>query len=441
MSKELDLNSPNKLQFLAQVRERYKVIRGGRCSTKSWTVGRTLLALGIERSIRVLCAREIQTSIKQSVHQLLADQIKNMGLEEHYLVLETEIRGKLNDTLFSFAGLSGLTVTQLKSYEGYNYCWVEEGQAISEASWKVLTPTIRQDDADGNPAEIWVTYNPDLETDATHQRFTINPPKNCINVLMNWRDNPWFSDTMNQDRLHCKETDPDNYDNIWEGECKPAVEGAIFFKQVAEMERQGRICDVPYDPLLKVHLVADQGWRDKTAVGMVQHHPGGAVRIINYYEADHTTWDADSAILKENKYNWGQFFLPHDAFAGRKESGGKSTASILRKLGWKIVPHDQIKRYQLSVEEGIKATRLLFSRFYVDKSHCADLVECWKRYRRPISNAGVTGAPVHDEFSHGGDMTRYIACNIDSMTNEDEHDAPFTGFVGSYPPLDSYIGL
>src|SRR5690606_27951189 len=120
-----------------------------------------------------------QLSIKQSVHKLLKDQIELLGLDSHYRVLETEIRG-INGTEFSFSGLSTLTVDTIKSFEGVDICWVEEGQTISKRSWDILIPTIRKDGS-----EIWISYNPDLESDETHQRFTISPPPDCINVLMN----------------------------------------------------------------------------------------------------------------------------------------------------------------------------------------------------------------------------------------------------------------
>jgi len=128
----------------------------------------------------------VQLSIKQSVHKLLSDQIVVLGLEAYYDIQETLIRGR-NGTEFTFAGLSTLTADTIKSFEGYDICWVEEGQVISRQSWKILIPTIRKDDS-----EIWVSYNPDLETDETHQRFTIHPPHDCVNVEINWRDNPWF---------------------------------------------------------------------------------------------------------------------------------------------------------------------------------------------------------------------------------------------------------
>ena len=203
MQNNIRVSIPKKLQFLFTP-SRYKVARGGRGSGKSWSFARALLILGISKRVRILCTREIQNSIKQSVHKLLADQIQQLGLTSYYTVLDNEIRGT-NGTEFDFVGLSSLTVDTIKSFEGYDICWVEEGQVISKRSWDILIPTIRKD-----CSEIWISYNPDLETDETHQRFTVKPPNNCINVEVNWRDNPYFNDVLETERLHCKATNPDD---------------------------------------------------------------------------------------------------------------------------------------------------------------------------------------------------------------------------------------
>ena len=130
--KKIKPEFPEKLSFLFKPK-RYKVARGGRGSAKSWSFAMALLLLGVNRKLRILCAREVQLSIKQSVHKLLKDQISLLGLSEYYEILENEIRCK-NGTEFNFTGLSTLTVDTIKSFEGVDICWVEEGQAISPRS-------------------------------------------------------------------------------------------------------------------------------------------------------------------------------------------------------------------------------------------------------------------------------------------------------------------
>lgn len=433
----MQVELPEPLRFLLAKKARYKVARGGRGSAKSWSFARALVLLAHLREVRVLCAREIQLSIKQSVHQLLKDQIELLGLQDFFTVYETTIRG-LNGSRFDFSGLSGLTIDQIKSFEGYDYCWVEEGQTISKRSWDILVPTIRKEGS-----EIWISYNPELETDPTHKRFTINPPQDCINVLINWRDNPWFPAVLEKERLHCKATDPDNYDHIWEGQCKPAVEGAIYFKQVQEMERQNRLMPgLPYDPMLKVHVVFDVGDRDYMAVGMVQKIQS-AMRWIDYFEGPRIPLPVVSEELRRRAYNWGKVIMPIDAFSTVAQSLGKSSAGIMRALGWNVVDRQLIMQYQMGIEDGINAVRTMFSQFYVDKEKCKDLVECWKRYRRHVNkNTEVVGTPMHDRFSHGADCTRYAVVNSDLMTNEmDDPFALHPEDVASYAPLDPYVGI
>jgi len=441
---------PDKLRPLFWPK-RYKVARGGRSGGKSWGFARALLLMGIEKPLRILCAREVQKSIEDSVYKLLKDQIAKLELGSVYDVQSKKILGP-GGTEFLFTGLLEHTVTTIKSFEAVDICWVEEGQAVSKRSWNILIPTIRK-----SGSEIWVSYNPDLETDDTHQRFTIYPPDDCINIEINWRDNPWHNDVMEQERRHCKKTDPDNYPNIWEGKCRPAVEGAIYFKQIQQVEDQRRIQNLPYDPMLKVHLVFDLGWNDSLACGLVQKNIS-EIRIIEYMEASHTDLNAFSTELKTRPYNWGKVWLPHDGFSGRLESGGKSTYDIMKAQGWNCPPREEI--IELSKEEGIKATRLAFPRMYFDKTKChagpnespqavtADfhqtplhnrLIECLKRYRRHVNQqTQATTGPVHDDYAHGADMLRYIACNESLMTNEDDGEIYVPHVV--YEPLDAAVG-
>jgi phage terminase large subunit len=399
---------PQKLRFLFQP-SRYKVARGGRGSAKSWSIARCLLIVGASRAIRVLCTREVQKSIQQSVHQLLKDQIENLGLGAEYEVLATEIRGRKNGTLFLFSGLSDMTAESLKSFEGVDVVWVEEAQSVSRNSWNILIPTIRKDDS-----EIWVSYNPQLESDETHQRFTIKPPPDCVNVEVNWRDNPYFPKVLEAERKHAQATmKPEEYAHIWEGKCKPAVEGAIYFDQMSN----ARLGDVPHDGQLKTHCVWDLGFNDSMAI-IIAQRVASELRIVSYIEGSQRTLADYSAELKalrldNQPVNWGQAWLPHDGFATRHQSG-KSDASVMRGLGWEVrkVP-------QTDVESGIKRAREMFPRVYFHKTRAERLIECLKRYRRHVSvNTGEPGKPVHDEFSHGADAFRYLAMCSDELTND-----------------------
>jgi phage terminase large subunit len=403
---------PEALEFLFQP-SRYKVARGGRGSGKSWGFARALLIQGYQRPLRILCTREVQKSIKQSVYQLLKDQIEAMGLGAEYEVLSTEIRGR-NGSAFYFAGLSDMTADSIKSFEGVDRVWVEEGQSITARSWKILIPTIRK-----AGSEIWVSYNPELETDETHRRFVTEPPPDCVSVLMNWADNPWFPPVLEQERQHAKATmSAHEYNNVWEGECLPAVTGAIYFDEVAMLEREGRIREVPHDPLLKTHAIWDLGWNDSMSIILAQRQ-GSELRVIEYIEDSHRTLADYVADLKQKRYagqpvNWGTDYLPHDGFS-KDFKTGKSAEEILKSLSRSVQPIPK-----MDVEGGIKAARSVFSRLYMDKARTGRLVECLKRYRRQINQTtNEPGAPLHDEYSHGADAFRYLSLCADVMSNDD----------------------
>ena len=135
---------PYKLNCLFEPKEtRYRVLYGGRGGAKSWGVARALLIKGAKRPTRILCAREFMTSMKDSVHKLLSDQIIEMGMEGFYEITQASIRG-LNGTEFAFVGLKN-NIANVKSFEGIDICWVEEAQTVSKTSWNVLIPTIRKE--------------------------------------------------------------------------------------------------------------------------------------------------------------------------------------------------------------------------------------------------------------------------------------------------------
>ena len=405
----MSIEFPQKLQCLFKPK-RLKVLHGGRGSGKSWAVARALLIIGAQKPLRILCAREIQKSIKDSVHRLLSDQIQAMNLGAFYEVLESEIRGK-NGTLFLFAGLAQHTVESIKSFEGVDIVWPEEAQVVTKRSWDVLTPTIRKDDS-----EIWITLNPDMETDETYKRFVLGravESDDAYVVQMNWRDNPWFPVVLEKERQDTLVRDPLSYANIWEGEPKRVSEGAIYRHEVVRMIEDKRVRPVPYDPLLKVHTVWDLGWNDAMTIGLWQRQ-SSEVRCIGYIEDSHRTLDSYIAQLEKHPYRWGIDFIPHDGRA-RNTQTGKSTEEALQAMGRnvKVLP-------QLDVEEGIKAARMMFPRVYLDEK-TERLQECLKRYQRSINQATrEPGGPLHDEYSHGADMFRYAAMAVEEMGNAEK---------------------
>ena len=190
---------------------RYRVAYGGRGSAKSWQFARALLIHGLSAPLRVGCFREYQSSIRDSVHRVLADQITLLGLSTFYTVKESEICGA-NGTLFIFKGLKR-DIAQIKSTEGIDIAWVEEAEAVSDASWRTLVPTIRKDSS-----EIWVTFNPALADDPTYLRFVVKPPALALVRKVSYTDNPWFPEVLRQEADSLRQNDPEAYAHVWGGE-------------------------------------------------------------------------------------------------------------------------------------------------------------------------------------------------------------------------------
>jgi phage terminase large subunit len=395
---------PVKLEGLFR-KSRYKVAYGGRGGAKSWGIARALLILGAKSPLRILCAREFMTSMRDSVHKLLCDQIESLGLLGFYEITQASIRGK-NGTEFSFVGLKN-NIANVKSYEGVSICWVEEAQTVSRLSWNVLIPTIR---AEGS--EIWVSFNPELETDETYQRFVANPPEDCITMRVNWSDNPWFPETLRLEKDSLKQRDEEAYNQVWEGLCRQTVDGAIFAKEMQAAEKDGRITKVPYDATKPVHAVFDLGWSDSTAIWFLQF-VGMETRLIRYIEDAQKTISYYLATMQTYGYVYDTVWLPHDAENKTLAAAGRSIDDIVRAAGYKttILP-------RVPILDSINAARTIFPNCYFDREHTADGLACLRHYRYEVDpdTGQFSRNPLHDHYSHGADAFRYIGLMIKEPT-------------------------
>ena len=391
---------PVKLEGLCK-KARYKVAYGGRGGAKSWGIARALLILGAKSPMRILCAREFMTSMRDSVHKLLCDQIESLGLLGFYEITQASIRGK-NGTEFAFAGLKN-NIANIKSYEGVDICWVEEAQTVSRLSWNVLIPTIRKQDS-----EIWVSFNPELETDETYQRFVLKPPEDCIQIKINWSDNPWFPETLRLEKDALKLRDEEAYNQVWEGLCRQTVDGAIFAKEMQQADKDGRICRVPYDATKPVHAVFDLGWSDSTAIWFLQF-VGMETRLIRYIEDSQKTISYYLATMQTFGYVYDKIWLPHDAENKTLAAAGRSIDDIVRAAGYKttILP-------KVPIVDSINAARTIFPSCYFDREHAADGITCLRHYRYEVDpeTGQFSRNPLHDHYSHGADAFRYIALMI-----------------------------
>lgn len=203
-------------------------MHGGRGGAKSHTVAQLLVAMSMQRTLRILCVREVQKSLRDSVWQLLLDYIAKFGLTPFFKVIKSESRIEclLTGSSFSFTGLKDHTRDSLKSFEGVDIVWVEEAHSVSQTSWDTLIPTIRK-----AGSEIWVTFNPDQEDDYAYKRWVVGNDPEAWVVQVNWRDNPWFlpKGIMDKERLKMKALNDDLYNHVWEG--KPRTLAGLLFKR------------------------------------------------------------------------------------------------------------------------------------------------------------------------------------------------------------------
>lgn len=250
--------------------------RGGRGAGKSRTVASGLVLQSMERHERVLCGREVQKSIKDSVKRLLDDEIDRLGVRAAFDSTETEIRGP-NDSLFLFSGVRH-NATSIKSIEGVTTFWGEEAQTFSQASLDTIVPTIR---APGSRL-IW-TYNPDLETDPIDV-MAANPPPNSIVRTINYDSNPWFPDVLRVEMEFDRGRDYDKYLHVWEGEYRRNSEARVFknwrveaFESPANVEyRLGADFGFSIDP-----SVALRCWISGTQLFIDYEAWGLGVEIVN----------------------------------------------------------------------------------------------------------------------------------------------------------------
>ena len=394
----MDAQFPQKLECLFQPK-RYKVLYGGRGAGRSWGVARALLLIGQMKKIRVLCVRELQKSIEDSVHKLLSDQIAELGLEAFFSIGKTKIEGR-NGTSFSFDGIKN-NVNAIKSYEGIDYCWAEEANKISKNSWSVLIPTIRKEGS-----EIWITFNPELDEDYTYSRFVSDIDEDdapfIISSFMTWRDNPWFPEVLKSDMERDRRKDYDHYLNVWEGQTRQNLEGAVYAKELRRVASEARICDVPYEREIPVDAFWDLGRADNTAIWFMQQ-VGMQYRVLHYYEGSFVDITEHLKEVQKLGFLIGTMWLPHDAKA--KVLGTKhSIEEIVRRsyASTRLVP-------KLSKLDGINAAREMFDNCWFNESTTKDGIRALRHYKYQVVNGQISNEPLHNWASDGADAFRYMA--------------------------------
>ena len=411
---------------------RYNTLYGGRGSTKSWTIARILSLNGYHEPRLVLCGRETQKSLDDSVYALLLNQMDAIGLGGFYEEYKGGIIGK-NGTRFMFKGLRNEDISKIKSIEGVDDCWLEEAQVLSNKSIRTIIPTIRKPGS-----RFYVTMNPELDDDPAYERFITNrDPAHSHAIMMNYHDNPWWDEgELEDERLYDYRNDstPDKhmYKHIWLGHTLPAVTGAIFANQVARFLQERRFRAIDYDPMGKVFGIMDLGWGVATMV--LAQRFATTVQIIGYREWRNKTYADITQELRNDPvtkdYRWGSIFMPHDS-AHKDPKTGKSHFQVMEELGWDVqrVPQEGVENY---IEKGGR----LFRTCYINTDNGGDdLMRCLKRYKYQTyeGKENKRGAPEKDDFSHGAEAYCYTAVVADKMDNDDfDRDSLYKGFMSGY---------
>lgn len=377
------------VQLISKVRPlfdpyRYKVLWGGRGGLKSWSIAKVLLLISMQRPIRVLCTREFQNSIKESVFKLLEDQIEQLGMTHAFRITNSEITNVIGSQ-FIFTGLHN-NVTKIKSMEGIDIVWCEEAETISEYSWSILIPTIRKPGS-----EIWISFNPFQEEDPTYQRFIANTPPNSFVQKLSWADNPWLSEEVIAEKDYLKSVDYDSYMYVWEGEFLKRTKSQIFWHkcEIADVTVKPE-WDGPYygldwgfstDPMRMVKCyVYDRVLYIKMEVDGIHTDIPQIPKIIN---------SADSRAK---------------LYKIRADSSRPELISYMRQSGFdKIIA---CKKGPGSIEAGIDFIRS-FEKIVIDPS-CVNTIEEAKLYKYKVDkHTGDVLPEVVDKFNHSWDAVRY----------------------------------
>lgn len=419
----LRVEVPRKLRPLLSPK-RYKGAYGGRGGAKSHFFAEQVILNCYARGKRVVCIREVQNSIRDSVRQLLVDKINKLGLMPAFEVLESEIRGP-GGSIIVFKGMQSYNASNIKSLEGYDIAWVEEAQTLSQHSLDLLRPTLRKDGS-----ELWFSWNPRFKTDPVDAFFRKSPPEDAVSVLINWRDNPWFPDVLRKEMAHDFEVDPDKADHIWNG-AYGFGQGAILARWIGKAERDGRIHDdVRYDPSgAAVEVSGDLGFRDTASWWYWQRQLGGFKLLA--YDGD-TGLDADDWMPRIDKKlkglgaQLGQIWLPHDARAKTFQSKHTTAEKFLTYFEGKVSVVAQSKKM-----DQISAARTVVTRCEFNKTLCEeglDGLRAWEfEYNEEL---GVfSKEPLHNWASHPGDGFAY-GCQVmqESMPPPAEPE-PMRGIV------------
>lgn len=386
---------------------RYKAAWGGRGSGKS----HFFAELAIEDSLaepgesgeglRTVCIREVQKDLAQSSKALIEAKLSALRLTEAdgFKVFKDVIQTP-GDGLMIFKGMNDYTADSIKSLEGFKRAWWEEAQTATSHSLNLLRPTLR---ADGS--ELWFSWNPRRKTDPIDAMLRGDQkPTGAVVIKANWRDNPWFTKELEQERQDCVRMQPDQYEHIWEGGYVSVVDGAYFAADLTKARADGRIGRLSADPLMSLRVFCDLGGtgaRSDAFAMWVAQFIGREVRVLDYYEAvgqplaTHLQW------LRDKGYDKAGIWLPHDGET-QDRINDVSFEGAFKKAGYAVtVIPNQGKG---AAKKRIEAARRLFPSIWFDETKCEAGLAALGWYHEKKDDERALGlGPEHDWSSHGAD--------------------------------------
>lgn len=379
--------------------------------------------LAIERCLaketRIVCIREVQKSIKQSVKLLLEDKIKALGVSELFEVLESEIRHKTNGSFIIFQGMQNHTADSIKSLENFDIAWWEEAQTASEKSLNLLIPTIiRKPDA-----ELWFSWNPDTEDQPIEKLLRGKQPlKDSVVVYTSYKDNPYLDAKVIAKIEEMKAAEPDRYQHTYLGYYRKSLEGAVYATEIRQLFESKRVMKVLPIPGKPINTFWDLGKRDHTCIWFAQMQMG-EYRILDFYEARGFFLDHYVKQLKDKNYTYGTFYLPHDADSERLNA--KSIADDLRTMmpGYlvKLIPRMANKAL------GISAVRKIFPQCFFDEEKTKDGLKRLGAFKYEVDEfGGYSQNPDHDENSDAADAFAQLALSLTEY-KESKHKSIMMG--------------
>ncbi len=360
--------------------------------------------------MRLICIREVQKDLSQSSKLLIEDKIAKFGLGEvdGFKIWKDRIELP-KDGIIIFRGMNDYSAESAKSLERFTRAWVDEAQALSARSLAMLRPTIHRN----NGAEIWSSWNPTRKVDAIDDFFrgSAGVPKGALVVKANWRENPFWSQGAEDERLLEFERYPDRYPHTYEGEYASAFEGAYFAALLSEAKRKGRIGVVAADPLLPLRAFHDLGGSGATSdaytIWIVQW-VGDQIKVLDYYEsvgqvlAHHVNW------MRERGYEQAINYLPHDGVNPDAIIGLKYAAHW-EQAGFNVEPPVK-NQGKGAASMRVEAVRRLGPKMWFNENTTEagrQALGFYHERKDEIRNMGL--GPDHDWSSHAADAFGLMA--------------------------------